>query len=98
MMGAETKSESWATQDIKIDYAKAFTAANAMMASMPGFEKVIQEMRKVKGIVVYQTATTKMMGSETTSTTELVEAGEKAAPAGTYEIPAGYKKVKAVGR
>jgi len=98
MMGAETKSESWATQDIKIDYAKAFTAANAMMASMPGFEKVIQEMRKVKGIIVYQTATTKMMGSETTSTTELVEAGEKAAPAGTYEIPAGYKKVKAVGR
>ncbi len=97
-MGVETKAESWATQDIKIDYVKAFTAANAMMAGMPGFEKVVQEMRKVKGVVVLQTATTKMMGSEMASTTELIEAGEKSAPAGNYDIPAGYKKVKAMGR
>jgi hypothetical protein len=89
-----SKSESWATEDLKIDYTMAFTAANAMMASMPGFEKIIQEMKKVKGIVVLQTATTKMMGAEVTSTTELLEASEKDAPAGNYDIPAGYKKVK----
>jgi len=98
MMGSETKAESWATEDIKIDYAKAFAMSNAMMASMPGFEKVMQEMKKVKGVVVYQAATVKMMGSEMTSTTELVEAADKDAPAGTYEVPAGYKKVKALGR
>lgn len=97
-MGGETKSETWATEDIKIDYSRAFTAANAMMASMPGFEKIIQEMKKVKGVVVLQTSTIKMMGSEVTSTTELVEATEKSAPAGNYDIPAGYKKVKAMGR
>ena len=97
-MGIETKAEAWATRDIDIDYTRAFTAANAMMASQPGFEKIVQEMRKVKGVVVYQTATTKMMGSEMASTTELIEAGEKPAPAGSYDIPAGYKKVKAMGR
>ena len=97
-MGGESKSETWATEDLKIDYTRAFTAANAMMAGMPGFEKIIQEMKKVKGVVVYQTATTKMMGAEVTSTTELLEATEKDAPAGNYDVPAGYKKVKSTGR
>ncbi|MGZ5439813.1 MAG: DUF4412 domain-containing protein, partial [Candidatus Aminicenantales bacterium] len=90
--------ESWATEDLKIDYTRAFTAANAMMASMPGFEKIIQEMKKVKGFVVYQTSTIKIMGSEVKSTSELIEAGNKDAPAGNYDVPAGYKKVKAMGR
>jgi len=97
-MGVETKAEAWATPEIEIDYAKAFMAANALMASMPGFEKIIQEMKKVKGVVVFQTATTAMMGSEVASTTELIEVSEKSAPAGAYDIPSGYKKVKAMGR
>ena len=95
-MAGTTNMESWATQDIKIDYTKIFTATNAMMAAMPGFDKIIQEMKKVKGVVVYQTAKSKVMGTEVGSTTELVEAGDKAAPAGTYDLPAGYKKVKAI--
>ena len=94
-MGGTMTSEAWATEDLKIDYTMAFTAANAMMASMPGFEKIIQEMKKIKGVVVYQTSKVKMMGSEVASTSELVECGDKAAPAGTYDVPAGYKKVKA---
>ncbi len=94
-MGGTTASEAWATEDIKIDYTMAFTAANAMMASLPGFEKIMQEMKKIKGVVVLQTGTTKMMGAEFVSTTELIECADKAAPAGNYDIPAGYKKVKA---
>jgi hypothetical protein len=97
-MGGESKGEAWATEDLKIDYAMAFTAANAMMASMPGFEKIIQEMKKVKGVIVQQTAKVNMMGAEVETTTELLEATEKDAPAGMYDVPAGYKKVKAMGR
>ncbi|HPW17553.1 MAG TPA: hypothetical protein PLP83_04135 [Candidatus Aminicenantes bacterium] len=96
MMAGEMKSEAWATEDLKIDYGLAFAMANAMMAAQPGFDKVLQEMRKVKGVVVYQTATTTMMGAEVASTTELLECSDKSSPAGTYDIPAGYKKVKAV--
>ena len=91
-MGGETKSETWATEDLKIDYTRAFTAANAMMASMPGFEKIIQEMKKVKGVVVYQTATTKMMGAEVTSTTELIEAARRTPLPATTTSPRGTKK------
>jgi len=97
-MAGTSTSEAWATEDLKIDYTRAFTAANAMMASMPGFEKILQEMKKVKGVVVYRTAKVKIMGAEVVSTTELVECSDKAAPAGTYDVPAGYKKVKAMGK
>lgn len=95
-MAGESRAEAWATEDLEIDYAMAFTAANAMSAIMPGFEKIAQEMKKIKGFVVYQAATTKVMGAEVASTTELLEAAEKDAPAGAFDLPAGYKKVKAI--
>jgi len=98
MAMGQSKAEAWATPDLKIDYNLYFTMANAMMAQMPGFDKMAQEMKKVKGVVVQQTAVTKMMGADVTSTTEIVEYEDKSAPAGTYEIPAGYKKVKSMGR
>ncbi len=94
MMG-KMKAETWATEDLKIDYTKAFTMSNAMMAGMPGFDKILAEMKKIKGVVVLQTATMNVMGgAEVKSTTELLEAGDKSAPAGHYDLPAGYKKVK----
>lgn len=93
-MAGKTNSEAWATEDLKIDYGLYFTSANAMLASQPGFDKIVKEMQKVKGVVVYQTAKVNVMGADVTSTTELLECSDKAAPAGNYDIPAGYKKVK----
>jgi hypothetical protein len=95
-MAGTMNAESWASEDIHLDYSKVFAAANAMMAAMPGFDKIIDEMRKIKGVVVYQTSKMKMMGAEIGSTTELLEAEDKDAPAGTFDLPAGYKKVKAI--
>jgi hypothetical protein len=93
-LGGTTSAEAWASEDIKVDSAMAFAMANAMMASVPGFEKIVAEMKKIKGVIVAQTATAKVMGAEVRSTTELLECQEKAAPDGTYDIPAGYTKVK----
>jgi hypothetical protein len=98
MMGGEMKSEAWATEDIKVDAGFYFTAGNAMLAGQPGFDKIVKEMQKVKGVIVYQTGAMKMMGAEVVTTTEVLECTDKAAPAGTYDIPAGYKKVKGMGR
>lgn len=92
--GGETQSEAWATEDIKTDARLYFSAANAMMAGQPGFAEIVKEMQKVKGVIVLQTSKTKMMGSEVVSTMELLEGGEKTPPAGAYEVPSGYKKVK----
>jgi Domain of unknown function (DUF4412) len=97
MMG-KSQAEAWATEDLKIDYTLAFTMTNAMMAGQPGFEKIIQEMKKVKGVIVYQVSKVSAMGADVTSTMELLECSDKPVPAGTYEIPAGYKKVKNLDR
>jgi hypothetical protein len=97
-MAGKTNSEAWATEDLKIDYSLYFTSANAMLASQPGFDKIVKEMQKVKGVIVYQTAKISVMGADVTSTTELLECTDKSAPAGNYDIPAGYKKVKAMGK
>ncbi len=94
----KSQSEAWATEDLKINYDLYFTSANAMMAAQPGFDKFIKEMKKVKGVIVFQTSTINMMGAEMTSTTELLECSDKDAPAGNYDVPAGYKKVKGMGR
>jgi hypothetical protein len=94
----KSQAEAWATEDLKIDYGLYFTSANAMLASQAGFDKIVKEMQKVKGVIVYQTSTVKMMGSEVTSMTELLECSEKSAPAGNYDVPAGYKKVKSFGK
>jgi len=94
-MGGVSTSEAWATEDLKVDYTTAFAAANGLRARLPGFEQTVREMKKVKGFIVLQRETVRMMGAEVKSTTELAECVEKDAPAGTYDIPAGYKKVKA---
>jgi len=90
----ETTSEAWATEDLKIDTKLYLTAANAMMARQPGFKDIIKEMQKIKGVVAYQTTTANVMGSSVVTTMELLECDNKTAPAGSYEVPAGYTKVK----
>ncbi len=98
MAMGEVKSEAWATEELKIDWKSYLMLTNAMMAGSPGFEKMIdkiyQEMSKIKGVIVLQLNTTNAMNTQIKSSTELLEFGEKTAPEGTYEVPAGYKKVK----
>ena len=93
-MGSMMKanSETWATEDIQVDPRLYFMAANAMMAGMGGLDTIIKEMQKVKGMVVYQETKSEAMGATMRMVEEIVEVGEKAAPAGTFDIPKGYKK------
>lgn len=98
MAMGDTKSEVWATEELKIDWKSYLRLTNAMMAGSPGFEnmidKIYKEMSKIKGVIVLQLNTTNVMNTEVKSSTELLEFKEQAAPDGTYEPPAGYKKVK----
>ena len=90
-----SKQEIWATEDIKIDYAMYNAVSNGMMAQMPGFEKIIEEMKKIKGIPVKTVTRTSAMGGEIVTTAKLIEYAEKDAPDGVFDIPEGYKKVEA---
>jgi len=101
-MGMGTnKSVIWATTDIKVDpdiYAK-FTAS--MLANQPGMEqsidKMVHEMKKIKGVHVLNETTMNMMGQEMKTSVALLEIQEGKAPSSVFSIPKGYKK-KALGR
>jgi hypothetical protein len=86
----------WATEDVKIDYEMFQKISNAMMSQFPGFEKVMEEMKKIKGLPVSGTRTVNMMGSEVNGTLEVINISEKKAPAGTYAVPEGYEKTEAM--
>ena len=92
MMGMTTKSEVWASEDIKIDYELYRNLTFSLMGQTQGIEDMMKEMEKIEGIVVLSTGSMSMMGTDVKSTQELVEVEEKSAPAGTYEVTAGYKK------
>ena len=92
MMGTTATSEVWATEDIKVDYELYMTLRLSMMPKTPGLDKMLEEMKKIKGLIVLSTGTTSMMGTDVKTTQELLEVSEKMAPAGTYNIPTGYKK------
>lgn len=89
-----SKQQIWATEDIKIDYSAFDAVSNGMMAMLPGFEKIVEEMKQVKGMPVKTIITTTAMGGEIVTTTNLIEYAEKDAPAGIYEVPEGYKKTE----
>ena len=92
MMGMTTKSEVWASEDIKIDYELYRSLTFSLLGQTQGVEDMMKEMEKIKGIVVSSTGAMSMMGTDVKSTQELVEVAEKSAPGGTYDIPEGYKK------
>jgi hypothetical protein len=89
-----SKQELWATEDIKVDYTMFQAASGGMMAQMPGYDRILEGMKQIKGVPVKTVATASIMGSEAVTTTELIEYAEKDAPDGIYDIPEGYKKVE----
>jgi hypothetical protein len=60
-------------------------------------EDAIKEFKKIKGITVLTTSTTTVMGTSIKSSTELLDYKEGTAPAGHFELPAGYKKTSMMG-
>jgi len=84
----------WATDDVDVDYNMFMEVTNSFKAIMPGFDKMIEEMKKVEGLPIKTLNTTKMMGSEATSVMEVIEIADKDAPAGTYKVPEGYTKTE----
>ena len=94
MMGTTSYAETWATEDIKIDYELYRNLSLSLMGQMTGIEDMLKEMEKIKGIVVLQESTMSMMGTDVKSSQELLEVSDKPAPAGTYTVPEGYNKQK----
>jgi hypothetical protein len=94
-----TKSEIWATEDIKIEGEVYAKYSAGMMAQMPGMSQnmsaMMKELEKIKGVHVYSEQTMIMMRQSMKSSIELMEFKEVKAPGSLFELPSGYKKVDA---
>ena len=90
MATMESKGELWATPVAPEAYRAYQRLAYSQMAMAPGFEDLLKEISKIKGITVYSKNTMKIMGVDVEVETELLEMKSSAAPAGVYELPKGY--------
>jgi hypothetical protein len=93
-----SESEVWASQDVKMDEKLLAKFNAAMMASMPGLKESLgdlqKQMEKIKGVAVLSTTASTVMNTKMKSSVELVEVKEGSAPAGIFDAPADYKKLK----
>lgn len=93
MMMLQMKTKVWASKDVPFDW-KEFMNKNMEVAkvNMQLNDQSIQEMKKIEGFQIRSETTMNMMGSDINSYQEVVEISKKAAPAGIYTVPEGYKK------
>jgi len=89
-----TNQEIWATEDIEIDFDMYELANLGMQLQMPGIEKMIEEMRKIKGVAVQTITTASMMGMNLRSTQDVLEVRTEDVPAGMFVVPEDYTPVK----
>lgn len=86
--------EMCTTEDLPIDYPKYREIAIAQSELAPGQDWMREMTEKVKGFPLRTDSTATTMGTPVKSWQELKQVEEKAAPAGHYDPPAGYREVK----
>ena len=92
MMGQPMQLRVWTTTDVPaalLEYSAKVTPA-FLQGQMRLTGESAKEFAKIKGFQVATELTADVMGARMRTTTEVVEIVEKAAPAGTFEPPAGY--------
>jgi hypothetical protein len=86
----QMSSVVWTTKDVDFELDAFNDLAEQIVLMQPGMAEAIAEMRKMEGFQVMTEATMMIMGNEVKSREETVSIDEMAAPAGTYDPPAGY--------
>ena len=94
VMGMPITTKVWATADLPFDAVKFNEKFGAAMTKgvMRLDDASVKEMAKIKGYQIASETSGDIMGAKMRSTTEVVEISKKSAPAGTYAVPAGFKK------
>lgn len=90
MAMTESKQSVWASPDVKFEFPAYELLTTVQFALSPSMEALAKEFKKIEGQHVLTETVTTVMGSSIKARTELVSVENKPAPAGTYEVPAGY--------
>ena len=89
-MGGSINQVMWVTKDIGTDRAGWKDMLAAQLASNPFASAMAGEMKKIDGVTVMSERTMSMRGTEMKSKESVVSVESKDAPAGSYEVPAGF--------
>lgn len=92
-----TVSEICATEEIDVDVSMYNKIGQAMMVGQQGFEDMLREMEKIRGVAVLTISRAEVMGTTMVTREELLEHSKMAAPAGSFDIPEGYAKQRFMG-
>lgn len=79
------------SERMPVDFKRYQSMVESQAELLPS-TRWMKELAKMQGFPVHSETTTTMMGKSFKSWQELVSSEEKAAPAGTYAPPAGYKE------
>jgi hypothetical protein len=99
-MGENMKTDLWNTTSLQFPFDPAqfrkmsgFSGAFAGGPMMKNAAKMAEKMKEVQGLTLAETVSVKMMGRTSDTSREAVEVKKGPIPAGTFAVPAGYKKV-----
>ncbi|MBK7643041.1 MAG: DUF4412 domain-containing protein [Planctomycetes bacterium] len=87
-----SKEIVWTTKDLKSDISGFNEMYSSMMTMNPAHKQLGPELKKLQGFPVHSEKTQSLPGGEQKTIEDLVSATEKEAPAGIYDVPAGYKE------
>lgn len=92
--GMPTTGVMWVTTDINVDMGAYQRLAFSKLAGTKGFDKLISEAEKIKGMPVMTHMVAEAMGVKADVVTEVLEVADRTAPPGTFDLPASYKHAK----
>ena len=89
-MGMKIATTMWVSKEIE-GFAPFNKMAGAMASLQPGSGEWVKQLEKIDGFPVLTESQVDALGAKFGTREELVSVETKAAPAGTYDPPAGYK-------
>lgn len=95
MMGQEIAMDYWISKDVGVSKEQVRSFTEAMFAGNPMLGELGAKMSAIDGYPVRVDSRISAMGSTFGSWQEVQKVESKHAPAGTYEVPDGYRKTEA---
>ncbi len=92
-MNIPMKMEIWTSKDLGIDLNTYKKFSSTFLSLNPFTKDLSEEVKKIEGFPVLTISSMAMTGTETKEREEVVAVEKKDAPANTYNLPTGYKKI-----
>lgn len=92
MMGQDVAMDMWMSPDVGVSTDQVRRLTQAMFSANPAFAELGAKMASIEGYPVRVDSRVTIMGSSFGSWQEVQKVERRAAPPGTFDVPAGFTK------